>query len=106
MSTKRISTKSKSRMTLPGEGDLAFRISEVSRMLKISSSTLRQWENAGLTQPKRTKSGYRTYSREEIDRLKSIQHLRLKKNLNVDAIRHLMGSRGPRPKANGAAATK
>lgn len=78
--------------------NLFFRISEVSRMLKVSSSTLRQWENAGLTHPRRTKSGYRTYSREEVERLKSIQHLRFEKNLNVDAIRHLMG-----PRANGAA---
>lgn len=71
-------------------------------MLKVSSSTLRQWENAGLTQPKRTRSGYRTYTREEVDRLKSIQHLRLKKNLNVDAIRHLMGSGAKSSRVNGA----
>ena len=60
-------------------------------MLRVSSSTLRQWENAGLTHPRRTKSGYRSYTREEVERLKSIQHLRFEKNLNVDAIRHLMG---------------
>lgn len=89
-----------------GRSHLSFRISEVSKMLSVSSSTLRQWENAGLTHPPRTKSGYRTYTREEVERLKSIQHLRLQKNLNVDAIRHLMnnaaGSRNgaPRP-ANG-----
>src|SRR5580698_6637590 len=71
---------------------LSFRISEVSKMLSVSSSTLRQWENAGLTHPKRTKSGYRTYTRDEIERLKSIQHLRFEKNLNVDAIRHLMNN--------------
>jgi DNA-binding transcriptional MerR regulator/quercetin dioxygenase-like cupin family protein len=71
---------------------LSFRISEVSKMLSVSSSTLRQWENAGLTHPKRTKSGYRTYTRDEIERLKAIQHLRFEKNLNVDAIRHLMNN--------------
>ncbi|MBV8629735.1 MAG: cupin domain-containing protein [Silvibacterium sp.] len=59
-------------------------------MLSVSSSTLRQWENAGLTHPRRTESGYRTYSIEEIERLKSIHHLRFEKNLNVDAIRHLL----------------
>jgi DNA-binding transcriptional MerR regulator/quercetin dioxygenase-like cupin family protein len=82
--------------------NLFFRISEVSRMLKVSSSTLRQWENAGLTHPRRTKSGYRTYSREEVERLKSIQHLRFEKNLNVDAIRHLMGTRTNGAARNGA----
>jgi DNA-binding transcriptional MerR regulator/quercetin dioxygenase-like cupin family protein len=81
--------------------NLSFRISEVSKMLNVSSSTLRQWENAGLTHPKRTKSGYRTYTREEVERLKSIQHLRFEKNLNVDAIRHLMGPAS----TNGAART-
>lgn len=75
-----------------GRSHLSFRISEVSKMLSVSSSTLRQWENAGLTHPHRTKSGYRTYTREEVERLKSIQHLRFEKNLNVDAIRHLLNS--------------
>jgi DNA-binding transcriptional MerR regulator/quercetin dioxygenase-like cupin family protein len=84
---------------------LAFRISEVSEMLGVSSSTLRQWENAGLTHPRRTKSGYRTYSLEEVERLKSIQHLRSKKNLNVDAIRHWMaGRKTNRSLSNGASA--
>ena len=71
---------------------LLLKISDVSRMLNVSSSTLRQWENAGLTQPTRTTSGYRTYSQEEVERLKYIQHLRTEKNLNVDAIRHLLES--------------
>jgi len=75
----------------PLGNNLSFRISEVSRMLSVSSSTLRQWENAGLTHPRRTESGYRSYSLEELDRLKSIHYLRFEKNLNVDAIRHLMG---------------
>src|SRR5271170_4571266 len=87
--------------------NLSFRISEVSKMLNVSSSTLRQWENAGLTHPRRTKSGYRTYTREEVERLKSIQHLRFEKNLNVDAIRHLMGQASAhRPSMNGASAYK
>jgi DNA-binding transcriptional MerR regulator/quercetin dioxygenase-like cupin family protein len=71
---------------------LLLKISDVSRMLNVSSSTLRQWENAGLTRPARTSSGYRTYSQEEVERLKYIQHLRTEKNLNVDAIRHLLAT--------------
>jgi DNA-binding transcriptional MerR regulator/quercetin dioxygenase-like cupin family protein len=92
--------------TTSARSHLAFRISEVSRMLNVSSSTLRQWENAGLTHPTRARNGYRTYSREEVDRLKSIQHLRLEKNLNVDAIRHLMGRSAKRPKASGPTPAK
>ena len=106
MPTKITRTKSSKKTAVSARSSLAFRISEVSRMLNISSSTLRQWENAGLTQPRRTQSGYRTYSPEEVDHLKSIQHLRLEKNLNVDAIRHLMGSSAKRSKSNGAAPAK
>jgi len=102
MPTKTASSKSEEKSSASAGANLSFRISEVSRMLNVSSSTLRQWENAGLTQPTRTHSGYRTYTREEVERLKSIQHLRLEKNLNVDAIRHLMGNSARRSKVNGA----
>src|ERR1700722_10252725 len=75
-------------------GNLAFTISEASKITNVSRSTLRIWESAGLTQPARTRSGYRTYSSEQIERLKQIQRLRTEKNLNVAAIRHLIGSDG------------
>lgn len=101
MPTKTKPARPSGKKRIAARGALSFRISEVSRMLNVSSSTLRQWENAGLTKPRRTGSGYRTYTREEVERLKSIQHLRLEKNLNVDAIRHLMGSKA-RSTANGA----
>ena len=74
------------------EGNLAFTISEASRITNVSRSTLRIWENVGLTRPTRTRSGYRTYSSEQIERLKQIQRLRTEKNLNVAAIRHLIGA--------------
>jgi DNA-binding transcriptional MerR regulator/quercetin dioxygenase-like cupin family protein len=73
-------------------GRLTFTISEASKITNVSRSTLRIWENWGLTRPARTKSGYRTYSREQIERLKHIQRLRNEKNLNVAAIRHLIGA--------------
>ena len=76
-------------------------------MLSVSSSTLRQWENAGLTHPRRAKSGYRTYSLEEVERLKSIQHLRFEKNLNVNGIRHLLArAKALQPGSNGGPAGK
>ena len=73
-------------------GSLTFTISEASKITNISRSTLRMWENAGLTRPARTRSGYRTYSSDQIERLKQIQRLRTEKNLNVAAIRHLIGT--------------
>jgi DNA-binding transcriptional MerR regulator/quercetin dioxygenase-like cupin family protein len=106
MPTRNSPLKPDNKKSAAARSHLSFRISEVSRMLNVSSSTLRQWENAGLTQPRRTRSGYRTYSREEVERLKSIQHLRLEKNLNVHAIRHLMGSSAKSAKGNGAPPAK
>ena len=44
-------------------------------------------------------SGYRGYSRKDVEHLKHIRHLRAEKNLNVDAIKHLLGGKenGKRP---------
>ncbi len=74
------------------DGGIQFRISEVSSLLNVSASTLRQWENAGLTSPARTAGGYRTYSSQQIERLKQIHRLRFKDGLNIDAIRQFLGS--------------
>jgi len=78
---------------------LQFRISEVSSLLNVSASTLRQWENIGLTSPSRTKSGYRTYSSQQVERLKLIQKLRLQNGLNMDGIRHFLDRTEPAPAA-------
>src|SRR5580692_4974100 len=71
------------------------RISAVARMLDVSPSTLRQWENMGLMKPARTPGGYRAYTTEQVDRLKYIQRMRIEKNLNIEAILHLLGISGP-----------
>jgi DNA-binding transcriptional MerR regulator/quercetin dioxygenase-like cupin family protein len=68
-----------------------FTISNVSRMINVSPSTLRIWDNVGLVCPGRTAGGYRAYTPPQIERLKEIQRLRVDKNLNVEAIRHIVG---------------
>jgi DNA-binding transcriptional MerR regulator/mannose-6-phosphate isomerase-like protein (cupin superfamily) len=68
-----------------------FRISEVSSLLNVSASTLRQWENVGLTAPSRTQGGYRVYSARQVEQLKQIQSLRVKNGLNIGAIRQSLG---------------
>jgi DNA-binding transcriptional MerR regulator/quercetin dioxygenase-like cupin family protein len=60
-------------------------------MINVSPSTLRLWEQRGLARPQRTKSGYRVYHMEDVERLKKIHQLRVRQNLNPDAIRHMMG---------------
>lgn len=74
------------------KGRLYFAISDVSRLLGVSPSTLRMWENMGLIAPNRTSGGRRVYSPEKIERLKYIQRLRTEKKLNVEAIREVLGT--------------
>lgn len=71
---------------------LEFRISEAASILGISSSALRQWEAAGLARPSRTPSGYRLYNLQQMELLKQIQHLRVEKGMNIDAIRYLLAN--------------
>jgi DNA-binding transcriptional MerR regulator/quercetin dioxygenase-like cupin family protein len=84
--------RSRSSASNRDEGGLRFAISDVSKMLDVSASTLRLWENIGLISPTRTSSGYRVYSPEQVERLKYIHRLRVEKNLNAQAIRHLIGT--------------
>lgn len=69
-----------------------FTISQVAKMINVSASTLRLWEQRGLARPQRTESGYRVYQLEDVERLKQIHQLRVGQNLNPDAIRHMMGT--------------
>ena len=71
---------------------LYFAISEVSKVLNVSPSTLRMWENVGLIVPDRTSGGRRMYSPEKVERLKYIQRLRTERKLNVEAIRQVLGT--------------
>lgn len=69
-----------------------FTISQVAKMLNVSSSTLRLWERAGLTKPTRTSGGYRVFRLEDIERLKQVHRLRTAENLNAAAILRVFGS--------------
>jgi DNA-binding transcriptional MerR regulator/mannose-6-phosphate isomerase-like protein (cupin superfamily) len=82
---------------------LQFTISQVAKMMNVSPSTLRLWEQRGLARPHRTESGYRMYRSQDIERLKQIQQLRLEKKLNPDGIRHVLGAA---PLENGEAAVE
>jgi hypothetical protein len=51
-------------------GSFHFTISQVAKMINVSPSTLRLWEQRGLARPHRTESGYRVYQLDDIERLK------------------------------------
>jgi|SRR5579862_134763 len=75
-----------------GQGYL--RISDVSRLVGVSPSVLRTWENAGLVSPLRTDSHYRLFSPRDIEVLKRAHYLRRAEKMNTPAIVHLLRSEG------------
>ena len=70
-----------------------LKIGEVARRLRISASQLRAWESVGLTQPRRTRSGYRLYSNEDLKDLKQAVYLSRVRGLNAAAIAQFLGRR-------------
>jgi DNA-binding transcriptional MerR regulator/quercetin dioxygenase-like cupin family protein len=71
-----------------------LRISDVARLVGVSPSILRSWENLGLIAPVRTQSQYRLYSRSDVRLLKRAQQLRRSRGMNAPAIVHMLKSQG------------
>lgn len=78
--------------SVPSHGYL--RISDVARMVGVSPSVLRSWENLGLVSPVRTRSQYRLYTHADLRLLKRAQFLRTARGMNAPAIVHLLKSQG------------
>lgn len=67
-----------------------LKIAEAARMVGVSPSTLRLWEQQGLVAPIRTSSGQRHYDGALVERLKTIRRLRSEKGLNPAAIKQAL----------------
>jgi len=63
-----------------------LKIGDVARLVGVSPSVIRSWENLGLTHPRRTASRYRIYSGEDVKLLKRARFLRRVRGLNAAAI--------------------
>jgi DNA-binding transcriptional MerR regulator/quercetin dioxygenase-like cupin family protein len=74
-------------------------VGQTARILGISPSTLRLWENVGLISPARSAGKYRLYSSELLDVLKRIKYLRDVKKLSVPGIKQMLGKSLPKVKA-------
>lgn len=72
------------------KGVVYFRISEVARMLGVSSSSLRTWERMGLITAARSQGRYRLYSRETLKQLRKIKRLRTVQGVNPAGIAAIM----------------
>jgi DNA-binding transcriptional MerR regulator/quercetin dioxygenase-like cupin family protein len=76
-----------------------LRISDVARLVGVSPSILRSWENLGLIAPARTRSQYRLYSHSDVRLLKRAQFLRRARGMNAPAIVHMLKTQGLLPTA-------
>ncbi len=66
-------------------------VGQTARILGVSASTLRLWENVGLISPARSTGRYRLYSSELLEVLKRIKYLRDVKKLSVPGIKQVLG---------------
>jgi quercetin dioxygenase-like cupin family protein len=67
-------------------------VGQTARVLGVSPSTLRVWENVGLITPARTNGRFRLYTREMLEVLKRIKYLRDVKRLSVPGIKQELKS--------------
>ena len=65
-------------------------ISEAGRILGVSPSSLRNWEQLGLLTPIRSQGRYRLFSREVLNQARQIRFLRRVKHLNPHGILHVL----------------
>ena len=76
-------------------------VGQTAKILGVSPSTLRLWENVGIVTPVRSNGQYRLYSRELLEVLKRIKYLRDVKRLNLPGIKEILGTAsdgGAKPK--------
>ncbi|HEY7352815.1 MAG TPA: MerR family transcriptional regulator [Terriglobales bacterium] len=70
-------------------------VGQTARILAISPSTLRLWENVGLVTPARSAGRYRLYTPDLLEILKRIKYLRDVKKLNVPGIKQALAETLP-----------
>jgi DNA-binding transcriptional MerR regulator/quercetin dioxygenase-like cupin family protein len=93
-----LSATRRSKPTAGGQNIRFLTVGQTARILGISPSTLRLWENVGLVSPARSAGRYRLYTPDLLDLLKRIKYLRDVKRLNVPGIKQALGSALPAAK--------
>ncbi len=74
-----------------------MRIHAAAQAMGVNPSTLRLWERSGLLTPRRTPSGHRRYTPQDLSRIRDIKRLRIVQGLNLAAIRSVLGVNGAAP---------
>lgn len=67
-----------------------FLISMAADILGMHPQTLRKYERLGLIQPSRTIGSMRLYSRDELERLRTIKHLVDELGINLAGVQRLL----------------
>ena len=80
--------RARTRVTIT-TGDLYF-ISMAAQQLGMHPQTLRKYERLGLIRPTRTIGSVRVYSREEIERLRTIKYLVDELGINLAGVQRLL----------------
>ncbi len=79
---------------MPSKAKIYLKIGDVARLVGISPSAIRAWENLGLTHPHRTESRYRLYTNDDVRLLKRARYLRRVRGLNAPAIVEMLTREG------------
>lgn len=66
-------------------------VGQTARVVGVSPSTLRVWENVGLVTPTRSNGRFRLYTAEMLELLKRIKYLRDVQKLSVPGIKQILG---------------
>lgn len=70
--------------------EVLFSINQISKILGVVPSTIRNWEKNGLFVAKRTKNNYRVYSLDDIEVLKKIRTLSIEQKTGNYGIKKIM----------------
>jgi transcriptional regulator with XRE-family HTH domain len=69
-------------------------IGRAAEAVGVSPSALRRWEREGLVRPRRSESGYRIYSADDVARLRAVRRMRRVDLVNGPGIRRLLARGG------------
>ena len=77
---------------------LYFTIAEVSAATGLDAHVLRFWETEfAELRPRKNRSGHRTYTEEDIETVRRIQHLLKEEKYTIDGARQRLAARQPPP---------
>jgi proline racemase/DNA-binding transcriptional MerR regulator/quercetin dioxygenase-like cupin family protein len=67
-----------------------YSIGHAAKVTGVSVSTLRSWESFGLIEPFKSPSGHRSFSSEDLDRIRQVEQLRRLSGMNLASIRRAL----------------